>query len=197
MESFLQTYGYVAILVGTFLEGETILVLAGLIAHQGYLHLGGVIFAAFIGSLGGDQLFFYLGRRHSAFLMRRKPAWQAQLQRANRLIARFQTPLILGFRFLYGLRTVTPFAIGMGSVPMLRFFLLNAVGAGIWAVTFGGGGYLFGKAIEGMMGNVHRYETLLFGLVAAVGACVWAAYLYRRHRRSAGNRRHPRDRESR
>ena len=196
MESFLQTYGYMAILVGTFLEGETILVLAGLIAHQGYLHLGGVIFAAFIGSLCGDQLFFYLGRRHSAFLIRRKPAWQTQLQRVNRLIARFQTPLILGFRFLYGLRTVTPFAIGMGSVSMLRFFLLNAVGAGIWAVTFGGGGYLFGKAIQGLMGNVRRYEPLLFGLVAAIGACVWAVYLYRR-RRGAGNRRDPRDREPR
>jgi len=39
LQSFIENYGYAAILIGTFLEGETILVLAGLAAHQGYLVL--------------------------------------------------------------------------------------------------------------------------------------------------------------
>ncbi len=56
--SIIENYEYAAILIGTFLEGETILVLAGLAAHQGYLVLTWVILAAFLGSLGGDQLFF-------------------------------------------------------------------------------------------------------------------------------------------
>ena len=50
-----------AVILGTFLEGETILVLAGLAAHQGYLSLSGIILAAFAGSLCGDQLFFFWG----------------------------------------------------------------------------------------------------------------------------------------
>jgi len=57
METFLQTYGYWDILIGTFLEGETILVLGGLAAHMGYMDLSGVILSAFTGSLCGDQLF--------------------------------------------------------------------------------------------------------------------------------------------
>ena len=61
IEYLIQTYGYVAILVGTFLEGETVLVLGGLAAHQGYLQLPGVMLAAFAGTLIGDQLFFFLG----------------------------------------------------------------------------------------------------------------------------------------
>lgn len=61
METFLQTYGYWAILIGTFLEGETILVLGGLAAHMGYMDLTGVILTAFAGSLCGDQLFFLPG----------------------------------------------------------------------------------------------------------------------------------------
>lgn len=64
---FLSHYGYLALLIGTFLEGETILVLGGLAAHQGYLDLAGVILAAFAGSLMGDQFFFLLGRRRSAY----------------------------------------------------------------------------------------------------------------------------------
>ena len=59
--SIIENYGYAAILIGTFLEGETILVLAGVAAHQGYLVLTWVIIAAFVGSLCGDQLFFLFG----------------------------------------------------------------------------------------------------------------------------------------
>jgi len=58
LQSIIEHYGYAAILIGTFFESETILVLAGLAAHQGYLVLSWVILAAFVGSLCGDQLFF-------------------------------------------------------------------------------------------------------------------------------------------
>ena len=58
LQSIIENYGYAAIFIGTFLEGETILILAGLAAHQGYLVLTWVILAAFLGSLCGDQLFF-------------------------------------------------------------------------------------------------------------------------------------------
>jgi membrane protein DedA with SNARE-associated domain len=184
LETFLQSYGYLAIMLGTFLEGETVLILGGLAAQRGYLDLTGVILAAFVGSLCGDQLFFYLGRRHSDFLMRR-PSWQANLARANRLIDRFQTPLILGFRFLYGLRTVTPFALGISRVPAWRFVLLNVLGAGIWAAAISTGGFLFGNVLEKILGNLRHYERMLFALVAVVGGMVWAHFLYRRHRNRA------------
>ena len=39
LESLIDTYGYLAILVGTFFEGETILVLGGLAAYREYLGL--------------------------------------------------------------------------------------------------------------------------------------------------------------
>lgn len=193
MDAFLQTYGYLAILIGTFLEGETILVLGGLAAYQGYMNLSGVILAAFAGSLSGDQLFYFLGRRHSDYLIRHHPAWHAKLARANRLIDRFQTPLILGFRFLYGLRTVTPFAIGISRVPVLRFVLLNIVGAGAWALVVGGAGYLFGHALEMWLGDLRHYEKVLFALVAAIGVIVWSIYLYRRFRRGNADRKPPKE----
>ncbi len=182
METFVQTYGYWAILIGTFLEGETILVLGGLAAHMGYMDLSGVILAAFAGSLCGDQFFFFLGRRHSTFLLNRRPAWRSKLDRANRLMDRCQTPPILGFRLLYGLLTVIPFSICISSVPVLRFVLLNALGAIAWAAVVAGGGYLFGNALEGILGNIRHYEKILFIVVALAGALVWALYLVRRSR---------------
>ena len=95
--TFLASYGYLALWLGTFLEGETILVLGGVAAHQGYLKLTGVILAAFAGSFMGDQLFFFLGRRHSDYILRKRPGWQHSIDRVNLLLARFENTTILIF----------------------------------------------------------------------------------------------------
>ncbi|MDH3965363.1 MAG: DedA family protein [Deltaproteobacteria bacterium] len=187
LESIVDTYGYVAVLLGTFLEGETILVLGGFAAHRGYLALPGVILAAFIGSLCGDQLFFFLGRRHSQAVLARRPAWKARADQANRLLERFRTPFILIFRFLYGLRTVSPFVIGMSSVPARQFIPLNAIGALVWAVVVGTGGYLFGSVLEVVIGEVKRYEVEALLAIAIIGILVWISHFYRRRKRTTSS----------
>jgi len=176
LESIIESYGYWAILVGTFLEGETILVLGGLAAFQGFLSLPGVILAAFVGSLCGDQLFFVLGRRYSRAVLTRRPAWKHRVDKAERLLKRFRTPLILIFRFLYGLRTVAPFVLGMSAVPTRTFVLLNAIGALVWAVAVAALGYLFGSVVETVIGNIEHYQIEIFGGIVAIGLCVWALY---------------------
>lgn len=179
LESLISTYGYAAILIGTFVEGETVLVLGGFAAHRGYLELPWVILAAFVGSLCGDQLFFFLGRRHSHFILERRSAFKGKMERANRLITRFQTPLILGFRFLYGLRKVMPFALGVSTVAVVKFVVLNAIGALVWAIGVAVGGYVFGNALELVMGDLKHYEFRLFGAIAITGMVIWALYFYR------------------
>jgi membrane protein DedA with SNARE-associated domain len=183
IESQIDSYGFLAILVGTFLEGETVLILGGLAAYQGYLGLPWVILAAFIGSLCGDQLFFFLGRRRSQWILAKRPSWQRRIDRAQKLLERFRTPLILVFRFLYGLRTVAPFVIGMSSVSAIKFVLLNAVGAMVWAIAVGTCGYLFGNALEALLGNIKHYEHEAFLTIAVIGAFIWVAYFYHRRKR--------------
>ena len=137
MESLISTYGYVAVLLGTFLEGETILVLAGFAAHRGYLELPWVIVAAFFGTLIGDQLFFYLGRLKGIDWIERRPAWKLKASRVFVLVENHETLIILTFRFLYGLRTVTPFVLGLSGVRAVKYFILNIIGAALWAVSVG------------------------------------------------------------
>jgi len=185
LQNIIETYGYAAILIGTFLEGETILVLAGLAAHQGYLMLTGVILAAFLGSLCGDQLFFYLGRKHSQAVLSRRPAWKQKAEKVHKMLSRFQTPMILSFRFLYGLRTVAPFVIGVSSVSFKKFILLNAAGALAWAAAVASGGYLFGQALEIFIGKIKHYELQVFIVIALLGLLIWIVYFYqnRKHKR--------------
>ena len=56
---FIVEYGYLAILIGSFFEGETILVLGGLAVQQGYLYLSLVFLCSLIGTLTSDNVFFF------------------------------------------------------------------------------------------------------------------------------------------
>lgn len=75
MEQLVTDYGYLAILIGTFLEGEVILVIGGFLVHRGYLDLPVVIAVAFIGTLVGDQLYFNLGRTRGKRFTAKNGPW--------------------------------------------------------------------------------------------------------------------------
>jgi len=182
LEELVSTYGYAAIAVGTFLEGEMILVLGGFAAHRGYLDLSWVIACAFAGSVFGDQLYFHIGRAQGPGLLARRPGWQARAERVFRLLHAHQVWLILGFRFIYGLRTVTPFLLGAGRVSPVRFLVLNVIGGFAWAVAFGVLGYVFGEAMELVLGDLRRYELRAFLALAVAGALAWAVRVLWRRR---------------
>jgi membrane protein DedA with SNARE-associated domain len=172
-EYLLPAYGYAAVLVGTFFEGETILVLGGFAAHRGYLQLPWVMLAAFAGTLAGDQLYFHIGRTRGARLLERRPGWRRKAGRVLALLDRHPALFIIGFRFVYGMRTVSPFAIGMSSVSRGRFTVLNATGAALWAVSVGTLGYVFGHAMELALEEVKRYELWILAGIAACGVLIW------------------------
>lgn len=169
MEALILHYGYTALFVGTFLEGETILIIAGYLAQEGMLDLPWVIIAAFLGSFAGDQSFFFIGRYKGMGFLAQRPAWQGKTEKAFALLTRHQIPIILGFRFLYGIRNVTPFVIGSTGLHPLRFFVLNFIGAAVWAIAFGSMGYHLGTFVEVVLRDVAKYEMLvLAGLFAAL-----------------------------
>jgi len=173
LEGLVTNYGYPILLIGTFFEGETVLLLGGLAAHLGYLSIEFVIACGFIGSVSGDQFFYFLGRRHGRKLLSRRPRWQARAQMVLRHLERHQVPLLLCFRFLYGLRTITPIAVGLTAIKPLRFILFNIAGAAIWSMTIGGAGYYFGQVIESLLGDIRKYEIAVMVGVIAVAALLW------------------------
>jgi membrane protein DedA with SNARE-associated domain len=176
LEEIVTTYGYAAVGIGSFLEGETVLVLGGFAAHRGYLELHWVIFYAFLGTLIGDQLYFYLGRVMGKQALEKRPHWKSKSEKAFNLLDKHQTWVILGFRFLYGLRTVIPFIIGASHISPKRFLILNTIGAALWATVIGSAGYLFGSVLELILNDIKKYELLVFITLAVIGMVLWVIY---------------------
>ncbi len=179
LQNFIENYGYYAVFVGAFLEGETVLILAGFAASRGYLALPYVMLVAFVASVLGDALYFFLGRWNGPRILDRFPVLRPRAAKVERLLHRYHAPVILVLRFLYGLRTVGPMMIGMGRVRPATFLGLNVIGASLWAVVIGGLGYAFGSTLERLLSNLHRYEELALGGIALAGFLFWLVYRLR------------------
>ncbi len=165
----------------TAVEGETFVIFAGYFASRGLLNLPSLLAAAWLGSFCGDQFYFWLGRRYGTRVLGRFPKWQPGVDRALRLLERYNTGFILTFRFIYGVRNFSSFAMGMSPLRWTRFLMLNFIAAGVWAVSFAGGGYVFGHALSAMLGDAAQ----ILGLVA-LGVFIIVAALLLRRQKTAG-----------
>jgi membrane protein DedA with SNARE-associated domain len=184
LEQLITDYGYLAILVITFIEGETIVILAGIAAHLGYLELQWVIASALAGSFSGDQLWYYIGRHWGPRIIKKRLSWQEGAQRVYKHLHKHQYWLILTFRFYYGLRNVTPFVVGSAHIPRLRFFTLNLVGAIVWAIIFAYAGFALGEAFKTFIDDYHKYALYVLGGLVCLGLAIWLFTLIR-HRKQA------------
>lgn len=175
--ALLAQYGLLVLAIGCLLEGETVLVLAGLAAHQGFLPLSEVYVVAVIFGWLGDQIFFWLGRWKGDAILLRFPSWARQKPRLDKWIHKYHAPVIIMVRFMYGLRAAGPVLIGHSGLSPWTFALFNAIGALIWATIFITLGWVFGQAAEKILAQISHWGHYLFYIVAVVimvvGFAIW------------------------
>ncbi|MFI5408465.1 DedA family protein [Kaistia sp. UC242_56] len=183
IHAFLVQYGLIVVYLGVIVEGESVVIAAGFLAHQHVMNPYAVFLAAFAGSVTGDQAWFlvgrYLGGSRYAQKQMARPAFAKVLDQ----IHRNKVPFILGFRFIYGIRTISPIAIGVARVSPLLFTGLNLISAAVWAAVMTTIGYLFSQTLERFAGRLHQDHKLivagllLVGVLAAVAlARAWYAH---------------------
>lgn len=169
ISSFVLRYGYLAVFLGTLLEGETLLLAAGFAAHQGMLDWWLVVLVGFAGGTLGDQLAYLLGRWKGVAVIDRFPTVALRATKVLDLLNRHHVAFILANRFLYGLRIAGPLVMGANGVPLGRFMLLNMIGAAIWAIAVSGMGYYFGAAMGALLQNLKNAEEIMLIAILAAG----------------------------
>jgi membrane protein DedA with SNARE-associated domain len=174
MEALLHQYGYLLIFLGTFVEGETLLMLGGYFAHRGYLDLGGVVATSFIAAVCGDQLFFHLGRSHAKGLLARFPRLRDKVNLALHRVEQHQVKVVLSMRFLWGLRIALPVALGLTSMSSRKFFWLNLLSAAVWSCVFALIGFGTSRVVARIVDNLHHYEKwIAVGVLVVAVLVLW------------------------
>jgi membrane protein DedA with SNARE-associated domain len=186
VNDLIAQFGYLAVFVGTFLEGETVLALGGVAAAYGYLSFPGVVAVAVLGAFLGDQCCFYLGRRYGHRVLARFPSLAAKAPRVQELLRRWDAPVVILLRFLYGLRIAGPMVIGSCGISPWRLAFFNFIGTLLWAPLVASIGYLAGQALDLWVGRLRHVQ--IAALMAIVLAVVigWLVILWRRRRSGPG-----------
>lgn len=148
------------------------LLLGGFFAHQGFLSFPAVVALGVTGTFISEAALYHLGLSKGPAIMRRYPARLARFERFAEHLHRHKYLLILGYRFLYGMRSVAPLAIGASGIPPLLFHSLNLLGTVIWTLTMATLGFFFGRSISHYLDNIDNYgiwipAALLIALLAA------------------------------
>jgi membrane protein DedA with SNARE-associated domain len=175
---YLFTFGW------TFIEGETFVLLAGFAAAQGLLSAPLLLLAAWLGSFAGDQCYFWIGRRFGLRLLSRRPYWRARVDSALGWVKRYDKWFILSFRFIYGVRNFSSFALGISGIGWQRFLIFNFIAALLWAVVFVGMGYFFGRVFERALGEfADEFKLAMLGIFAVVLITIGILHRLRQRRR--------------
>ncbi|WP_097458765.1 DedA family protein [Mangrovitalea sediminis] len=194
----IQQYGYYALFLGTVLEGETVLLLAGLAVSRGYMDFSLAALIAAAGGTLGDQVFFSIGRRYGNNILDRFPNVAERAPRVRQMIDRWHAAVIVLLRFTYGLRTVGPMVVGMSDLSHLRFLFWNALGAIIWATLFLFLGFQFGQALAWLLQDIKRIEAAIFGGIVVLSLTAYLIYrwrLYQRYKHPEQNRQASQEKE--
>jgi membrane protein DedA with SNARE-associated domain len=180
-ERLISHFGYPALILGLLLEGETVLVLAAFMAHRGYLNLPLVILIGCLVSFGSDQFFFWIGRIKGSQFLEKRPSWQPRVEKAKAMLGRNSDLLFLGVRFLYGLRTVLPFVMGMSNFDARRFAILDFIASLLWALVFGLAGKVIGQIMGGIFEDVREHEPAIVAGIILAGVCtgIYFHFAYR------------------
>jgi len=166
LQNFIHDYGYLTVFLGAMIEGESIILTASALAASQVLSIWWVVVLTFTGTLFADQMIYFLGMKYgpSAVLRihKRFPSWQPHIEKGLNFIKRNETAYILSFRFIYGIRIISPFLIGAQGVPFYRFSLLNIASALLWTAISCAAGYFLGSLLGDTMEHI---ELCVLGIL--------------------------------
>ncbi|HUP48730.1 MAG TPA: DedA family protein [Thermoanaerobaculia bacterium] len=174
-EALLERFGYLAVFLGTFIEGEAILVIAGFFAERGHMEFVAVATVGFAGAYLGHLFWFWLGRVHGVRLLDRFPRMQLHFGKSIRMFERYGVAAIIVTQWLYGLRITCAVVVGISRISLIKFLIFEAISCLIWAVGITALGYYFGAAVQTLLGRYEHAERwgLLIIILVAIAAWAW------------------------
>ncbi len=167
VEAWIMHYGYIGVVIGTFFEGETTVLLGGIFSQLGFLSIKKVMFYACTGTFLGDCTFFFVGKLFGRTLIDRYQILRSRTPFADKVMRRYGHLILFTMRFLAGFRTMILILLGCTNMNIARFLVTDFLMAALWAGLLSFVGYSFGNVIYIFVTDVTRYQRLVVPVVVA------------------------------
>ncbi len=165
IQAWLHQYGLVVVFIGTFLEGESVLIGASVLAARGVLPPVAVWATATAGAWCGHCVGFAIGRAVGPRLTMRYSQFAARVQQTGDLVARRPKAAIFVLQYLYGARIAGAVAFGLTDFSSHTFFLYQAVNCAVWAAGVTFVGYAVGEELHEVFTGSVRWVWIAASVV--------------------------------
>jgi membrane protein DedA with SNARE-associated domain len=176
MENFLIQYGLLALVILAAVEGDATFVVAGVVAHLGFINFLTVIVVGGLSAFLADCFWFWLGYSHSDFILKSR-RYRRLGPVIERLAKRFKGWEIIIARFVYGSRIASALFWGIHKFSFTRFILLDLISCLVWAILLTSIGFFLSKSAEAFLGDLKRLELWLLVAVLGIGFVLLASKL--------------------
>ncbi|USO00665.1 MAG: DedA family protein [Alphaproteobacteria bacterium] len=148
--ALISKYGYLCVFLGSMVEGESIVLTASMLAATGFFSLHKLMILSFLGTCIAEQIFYNVGFFLGKSILHKWHITSKLFNKIGPIILKNEVAYILSCRFIYGIRTVSPFLIGVAKVNPKKYFLLNIIASFIWALFSCTLGYTIGHFTKGL-----------------------------------------------
>jgi len=169
----LATYGYIGLFLYSLGGGFIALIGAGVLSFMGKMDLTLVILIAFSANAIGDILLFYMARYQKSMMMDNLRKHRRKLALAHIMMKKRGSWIILIQKFVYGIKTLIPIAIGLTKYDFKKFAILNVISSAIWALVFGFGSYYSGESLVKAAGVISDKPWIAPIILVFFGGALW------------------------
>jgi membrane-associated protein len=180
--------------MGFFLPGDSLLVVAGLVAATGKLNVVVLLLTLFVAAVLGDGVGYYTGARLGPRIFKREKSLlfrPSHLAKAQAFYERYGGKTIVIARFVPIIRTFAPIVAGAAKMPYRNFVIYNVAGGFLWVFSMILTGYFLGNLLKSRLGIDldEHIEWVVIIVVLLSLAPPFIEYLKARRAKSAAARK--------
>jgi membrane protein DedA with SNARE-associated domain len=169
----LSTYGYIALFLYSLGGGFFGLVAAGALSYLGKMDIAVSIIVASFANYLGDMFLFYMARYNKKEALVYFKKHRRKLALSQLLIKKYGDFVIFIQKFIYGVKTLVPIAMGFSKYSFLKFGILNAPASLLFASFFGLLSYKGGEHIVKLFSLIKDNPLILPLVLFTLLSLLW------------------------
>lgn len=173
MNASLATYGYIALFLYSFGGGYVAIVAAGILSYLGEMNIAVSIIVASSANFLGDTMLFYMGRYNKPMMHGYLTKHRRKFALSHVLIKKYGDAIIVFQKYVYGIKTLIPLAIGITKYDFKRFTTINFFASILWGVSVGLGSFYAGGVLVPIVEYISNHYYYIPVFLAAVLGLTW------------------------
>ena len=165
MEELIRDWGYIVLFLYSFGGGFLALAVAGVLSYSGELNLGLVLFVAGVANFIGDQFLFTVARKNKEQAKEMMKKHKRKIAMAHLLMRKYGSWVIFIQKYIYGIKTLIPLAMGLTKYDIKKFMIFNIFATIIWSLIVGISAYMLGELVYTYIEEFKTYGIIFIVFV--------------------------------